>query len=93
MCWCIESQSIHLINIFVLIRIFAGGCALYGHSCYGGHGKRSEIDALPVESASIPSEKLFQTDSKEAMVGFHRLQAAQLNKYQNHLPKELPSLS
>ncbi len=19
-----------------------GGCALYGHSCYGGHGKRSE---------------------------------------------------
>lgn len=29
------------VNGFIMVFI-KGGCALYGHSCYGGHGKRSE---------------------------------------------------
>lgn len=64
-----KSLSNAISHIFFHISYVSGGCALYGHSCYGGHGKRSEIDALTAESGSIPSEKLFQTDSKEAMVG------------------------
>lgn len=23
------------------VFVFSGGCAFYGHSCFGGHGKRS----------------------------------------------------
>lgn len=43
-----------------------GGCALYGHSCYGGHGKRSEIsmDAAPVPNA----DKTFSNINKEVAV-------------------------
>lgn len=50
--------------------LFTGGCALYGHSCYGGHGKRSEMprgELMPMESGPLPMEKLFQ-NNKELVV-------------------------
>lgn len=47
-----------LINTFCVI---SGGCNAFGHSCFGGHGKRSEIapsEGLSLESAPFPYVKL-----------------------------------
>lgn len=47
-----------------------GGCALYGHSCYGGHGKRSEmgrVELQPMENGPQPMDKLYE-NNKELVV-------------------------
>ena len=31
-----------------------GGCAFYGHSCYGGHGKRSDMAPSALNSNDEP---------------------------------------
>lgn len=36
--------------------LFPGGCAFYGHSCFGGHGKRSmpDLNLRPIPQVEIP---------------------------------------
>lgn len=47
-----------------------GGCALYGHSCYGGHGKRSEPQIANDENQF--SLNPFRNDpNKELRVNFN----------------------
>jgi len=42
------------------INVFSGGCASFGHSCFGGHGKRAEFapdgsPALSIRTDSFPA--------------------------------------
>ncbi|XP_031618308.1 neuropeptide CCHamide-1 isoform X2 [Contarinia nasturtii] len=42
------------------------GCALYGHSCYGGHGKRSEAPRVDILSLDpIQQDKSYSNINKE----------------------------
>lgn len=45
----------------------AGGCALYGHSCYGGHGKRSEPQ-ISNEENQFPQNPFRSDPNKELRV-------------------------
>lgn len=67
---CSTQYTESLCLIISFINVFAGGCALYGHSCYGGHGKRSELprgELLPMGNGPLPIDKLFQ-NNKEFLV-------------------------
>lgn len=61
---------LHLIEIFnYSFIIFIGGCNLYGHSCFGGHGKRSDIPVSEGISldAQIPIVKLLRESNRELL--------------------------
>lgn len=34
--------------------LFPGGCSAFGHTCFGGHGKRSDPTTNPSEQEEIP---------------------------------------
>lgn len=36
--------------------MFLVGCAFYGHSCYGGQGKRSNLEEAKLEGAQSNKE-------------------------------------
>ncbi|GAB0087953.1 hypothetical protein DMENIID0001_023230 [Sergentomyia squamirostris] len=69
-------QQLTLCFTFILVILIGNseakrGCSLYGHSCYGGHGKRSTLPllaasetGLPMEAAPIPLMKLLRDASR-----------------------------
>lgn len=49
--------KINVSPLFLFTCVIPGGCAFYGHSCFGGHGKRSMPDNMnlsPSNQAAIP---------------------------------------
>uniref|UniRef100_A0A1B0CG21 Secreted protein n=2 Tax=Lutzomyia longipalpis TaxID=7200 RepID=A0A1B0CG21_LUTLO len=67
-------QQFSLYFAFILVILIGNseakrGCSLYGHSCYGGHGKRSTLPLLsdtgmPLETAPIPLVKLLRNSNR-----------------------------
>lgn len=41
-----------MLDIITPLLSLSGGCASFGHSCYGGHGKRSQqgVESLPQDT-------------------------------------------
>ncbi|XP_059620914.1 neuropeptide CCHamide-2 [Phlebotomus argentipes] len=66
-------QQFSLYFAFILVILIGNseakrGCSLYGHSCYGGHGKRSTLprlaDGLSLDAAPSPLLKLLRDTSR-----------------------------
>ncbi|XP_055716575.1 uncharacterized protein LOC129810258 [Phlebotomus papatasi] len=67
-------QQFSLYFAFILVILIGNseakrGCSLYGHSCYGGHGKRSTLPLLTdtgisLDAAPSPLMKLIRDTSR-----------------------------
>lgn len=72
-------NSFHCSHTFFPPFFLTGGCALYGHSCYGGHGKRADMprgEFQPIESGSPPTDKSYQNNiNKELVIESNEMQS------------------
>uniref|UniRef100_U5ELW0 Putative membrane protein n=1 Tax=Corethrella appendiculata TaxID=1370023 RepID=U5ELW0_9DIPT len=62
----LATMAISLILVFAVLFSNSEakrGCAAFGHSCYGGHGKRSD-NSIDTDSSSIPIGKFLQNYNK-----------------------------
>ncbi|XP_055315258.1 neuropeptide CCHamide-2-like isoform X2 [Sitodiplosis mosellana] len=63
------SPIYYLAVIFIAVLVTHSeakrGCALYGHSCYGGHGKRSDVPRVDMLSLETPQDKPYSNINKE----------------------------
>ena len=48
-------------NVNMCVSFFAGGCSVFGHSCFGGHGKRADegVLLLPGSDSDLQSRLVF----------------------------------
>lgn len=56
-----------MINHKSCFSLFLGGCSVYGHSCYGGMGKRDSGDVLPSQE-EVAQGVIQQQEEDPAMV-------------------------
>lgn len=49
------------------MNLFLGGCSVYGHSCYGGMGKRDSGDVLPSQE-EVAQNVIQQQEEDPGMV-------------------------
>lgn len=64
------------------------GCALYGHSCYGGHGKRSEPQ-ISNEENQFPQNPFRSDPNKELRVDMNELEQPAGDDFYENQEKEL----
>ncbi|XP_014204865.1 uncharacterized protein LOC106636847 [Copidosoma floridanum] len=98
------STTSSLLGLFVTILLVASfgveisakrGCSAFGHSCYGGHGKRSEsenmMDADPKikEDVQLDQNVAIQNGEREALTQILQLLNRQDERFVNSLRERL----
>lgn len=79
-------RAIDLCSNKIFTTLYFGGCANFGHSCYGGMGKRGHKELLPLldptqEQGEILIGSRFISDKPYVKLKLNPLQYQQLSRF------------